>query len=112
MELTLEPTTHVPLRTDASGVIRIGRTRIPLETVLHHWQQGASPEEIVEALPALRLDDVYAVVTYILRHQEAVQEYMQQSQLEEQSAMTHLRTTARTEFRTRILARAKAKGLH
>ena len=58
MTLILEPTTTVPLRTDANGVIRVGTSRVTLETLLHVWQQGSSPEEIVEAFPVLHLDDV------------------------------------------------------
>lgn len=69
----LEP---VPLRTDAQGVIRVGGTRVTLDTVVYAFDTGASPEEIAEDYP-LRLDDVYAVITYYLRHREEVAAYLE-----------------------------------
>ena len=68
----LEP---VPLRTDDQGVIRIGSTRVRLDTVVAAFETGASAEEIAEDYP-LQLDDVYAVITYYLRHQDEVQTYL------------------------------------
>ena len=69
----LEP---VPLRTDPQGVIRIAGTRVRLDTVVYAFETGASPEEIAEDYP-LQLDDVYAVITYYLRHREEVEAYLE-----------------------------------
>ena len=74
----LEP---VPLRTDEQGVIRIGKTRVRLDTVVSAFETGASAEEIAEDYP-LQLDDVYAVITYYLRHREEVREYLHRRQQE------------------------------
>ena len=63
MSLVIE-SPAVPLRTDNDGVMRVGRTRVPLDTVVYAFNQGASPEEIVLSYPTLQLDDVYAVVNY------------------------------------------------
>lgn len=110
--LALEPTTHVPLRTDTNGVIRIGQSRVTLETLLHSWQQGASPEEIVEAFPVLQLDDVYAVITYILRHPQNIKSYLLESQLDQAKTLENSKEWfPNTDFRTRILTRANQKGL-
>jgi hypothetical protein len=38
----------VPLRADEQGVMRVGHTRVRLDTVITAWKQGASPEQIVE----------------------------------------------------------------
>jgi uncharacterized protein (DUF433 family) len=65
----LEP---IPLRTDADGVIRIAETRVTLDTVVDTFMTGASPEEIAQDFPVLRLDDLYAVITYYLRHRDEV----------------------------------------
>ena len=54
----------VPLRTDEHGVMRVGKTRVPLDTVVYTFNQGSSPEEIVMSYPSLELGDVYAVVNY------------------------------------------------
>ena len=39
---------------------------------------GASPEEIAQDFPVLRLGDVYAVVTYYLRHRSEVDAYLRE----------------------------------
>jgi uncharacterized protein (DUF433 family) len=112
MTLALEPTTAVPLRTDPNGVIRVGQSRVTLETLLHSWQQGSSPEEIVEAFPVLRLDDVYAVIAYVLRHEEDMKTYLQESKLEQGQALENIKVWfPNADFRARVLARAAAKGL-
>jgi uncharacterized protein (DUF433 family) len=69
----LEP---VPLSTDPQGVIRIAGTRVRLDTVVYAFETGGSPEEIAEDYP-LQLDDVYAVITYYLRHREEVEAYLE-----------------------------------
>lgn len=72
----------VPLRTDGHGVIRVGRTRVPLDTVIYAFNQGAAPEEIVMSYPTLKLDDVYAVVTYYLHNRTEVDSYLRQRKAE------------------------------
>lgn len=68
----------VPLRTDADGVVRVGQTRVPLDTVVTVFDLGASPEEIVQQFPALDLADVYATVGYYLRHRDEVTDYLRE----------------------------------
>jgi uncharacterized protein (DUF433 family) len=66
----------LPLHADAAGTVRLSGTRVPLETVVSVFHQGATPEEVVHRFPALDLADVYAVVGYYLRHPDEVQQYM------------------------------------
>ncbi|HET6310689.1 MAG TPA: DUF433 domain-containing protein, partial [Candidatus Nitrosotalea sp.] len=61
-------TEPIPFSNGADGVIRIAGTRVTLDTVIDTFLTGASPEEIAQNFPVLRLDDIYAVVTYYLRH--------------------------------------------
>lgn len=68
----------VPLRTDDHGVIRVGGTRVPLDTVVYSFNQGAMPEEIVMSYPSLELGDVYAVVNYYLHNRAEVDAYLSQ----------------------------------
>ena len=68
----------IPLLTDSDGVIRVGGTRVPLETVIEAFDAGATPEEIAQDFPVLRLDDLYAVITYYLRHREQVSTYLEE----------------------------------
>jgi uncharacterized protein (DUF433 family) len=70
---TVEP---VPLLMDDGGVIRVGGTRVTLDIVIEKHLEGVSAERIVEKYPALSLADVYAAISYYLRHQEEVETYM------------------------------------
>ena len=51
-----------PLRLDAAGVVRVGATRVTLESVLHAYLRGASPQVIVRRFPTLELADVHTLV--------------------------------------------------
>jgi len=81
MSLVLEAP-PVPLRTDKHGVLRVCKTRIPLDTVVYAFNQGASAEEIVMSYPSLKLGDVYAVVNYYLHNRTEVDAYLSQRQAE------------------------------
>jgi uncharacterized protein (DUF433 family) len=65
-----------PLRQDASGAWRVGESRVLLELVVRAFQDGATPETIVQRYPTLLLPDVYGVITYYLRHREDVDRYL------------------------------------
>jgi uncharacterized protein (DUF433 family) len=74
--MTLETTQTVPLTVTEGGTIRFTGSRISLDVVIHHYQQGESPEEILEAFPTLKLADIHAVISYYLNHREEVAEYL------------------------------------
>lgn len=67
-----------PLREDASGALRVGESRVLLELVLRAFQGGAPPQAIVHRYSTLALPDVYAVISYYLRHRSEVEEYLDQ----------------------------------
>ena len=76
----LETTTTVPLFTGTDGVIRVGATRVTLETVVQAFMNGSTAEEIVFQYPVLDLSDVYAVVSYYLKNRSTVEQYLQVGQ--------------------------------
>jgi uncharacterized protein (DUF433 family) len=65
-----------PLREDSSGAIRVGNSRVLLELVLEAFQDGATPEAIVQRYDTLALEDVYAVIGYYLRHRSECDRYL------------------------------------
>ena len=75
------PVESVPLQTDAYGAIRVGSTRVTLDTVIRAYRRGASAEDIARQFDALRIDDVYAVLAYYLRHREEVDAYLQEREV-------------------------------
>ena len=67
-----------PLNVDEHGVVRVGGTRVTLDTVLTAYKQHAGAEEIAEAFPVLELADVHAAIAYYLRHRQEVEAYLQE----------------------------------
>ncbi len=66
-----------PLRRDAGGTIRVGNTRVTLDTVIAAYCGGQTVDDIAEAFDTLRLADIHAVIAYYLRHREAVDAYLE-----------------------------------
>jgi uncharacterized protein (DUF433 family) len=83
----------VPLR-QVSGVVFVGDSRVTLGCVVEMFDNGASPEVIVEEYDALSLADVYAVATYYLRNRETVRTFLREQASESDAA----RESAETEF--------------
>jgi uncharacterized protein (DUF433 family) len=77
MPLTITPQ-PVPLMTTEQGDIRVVGTRIPLETIVEDYNNGASPEAMVLSYASLDLADVHAVITYYLRNKHDVDAYVQE----------------------------------
>ncbi len=65
-----------PIRIDADGAARVGGTRVLLASIVHHHQQGETPEEIHETFPGVPLADIYAAIAYSLRHQDEVDSHL------------------------------------
>jgi uncharacterized protein (DUF433 family)/flavin-binding protein dodecin len=66
----------LPLHADEAGVVRVGGTRVALDSVVAAFWSGETAEGIVERYPALRLADVYQVLGYYLLHRDAVDAYL------------------------------------
>ncbi len=73
-----------PLFTDTDGVIRVGDTRVTLDTVVSAFEEGATAEEIVYQYPTLNLADVYAVLGYYLQRRPEVETYLWRRQQQAQ----------------------------
>ena len=83
-----------PLRRDDTGTVRVGGTRVTLETVVGAWRNGSTAEQIVEAYDSLSRADVHAVISYALRHQAEVEEYL--AQQEQKSAQARAESKRRS----------------
>ena len=66
----------IPLEADGEGVVRVGGTRVTLDTVVAAFNEGATAEEIVYQYPSLDLADVYAVIAYYLQRRPEVEAYL------------------------------------
>lgn len=77
MTLQAEP---LPLHEDASGTIRVGGTRVTLESVVYAHESGSTPEEIVEDFSTLTLAHVYGALAYYHQHRDEVRQYLQRQE--------------------------------
>lgn len=66
----------IPLRTDADGVMRVGNTRVDLDSVIAAFREGATAEEIAQQYSSLQLADVYSVIGYCLHHPAEIDAYL------------------------------------
>jgi len=76
MALLIE-TQPVPLAIDADGVVRVGNTRVTLDTVIAAFLEGATAEEIAHQYPSLNLPDIYSVIGYYLKNRFEVDKYLE-----------------------------------
>lgn len=68
------------VRTDEHGVLRVGNTRVMLDSVVAAFHQGHSPETICQQYPSLGLEEVYGAIAYYLAHRQEVDEYLRRQQ--------------------------------
>lgn len=106
-------TLTIPLREDPPGVLRVGKSRVLLELVIHAFQQGKTPESIVQSYDTLDLSDVYAVVSYYMANPDPIDEYLCECDLKAEAVWKKIEASQppRESLRQLITARAKARGL-
>jgi uncharacterized protein (DUF433 family) len=105
---TIERIQTVSLIKTADGTLRIGDTRVSLESVVHHYSLGATAEEIAQKFPALKLAEVYGVISYYLANYEAVSEYLKRQEAEGDAVESEIESKFQSEtakLRNRIFAR-------
>jgi uncharacterized protein (DUF433 family) len=110
----LESTLEVPLLATEDGTIRIAGTRVSLDSVLHHYQQGATAEEIALRFPALRLADIHSCLAYFLNRSGQVEEYLarqrqQANDLQNRISADPSQQQGITQMRERIKRRQDAR---
>jgi uncharacterized protein (DUF433 family) len=95
-----------PIQADDAGVLRVGGTRVRLETVINAFNNGSTAEEILLKYPSLNLTDIYAVITYYLWSREEVDAYLEMRRQQEEAVRRENETRfPPTGVRERLLAR-------
>lgn len=104
MTLAPEPQ-QIPLR-EVNGTLRVTGTRIPLETIVYCFQQGETPEMIVQQYPTLKLADVYTLIAYYLKNREAVEAYVKSQETRAEKVRKEIEAIWPSDgIRERLLAR-------
>ena len=114
MTIALETVQTVPLTQTPEGVIRITGTRLPLDTILHHYNRGASAEEITNRFPAVSLSQVHAVLAYYLSHLAELEAYLKEQEALDAAFQKQLEADPkyqadRVEFREQLMRRWAAR---
>jgi uncharacterized protein (DUF433 family) len=110
--MTDAPTLTIPLRTDAHGAIRLGGTRVTLDTIIARYHQEDTPEAIHEGFPTITLSDIYAVIAYYLANRDEVDAYLERRREEGERIRQEVEADYSPEMRamtTRLRAQLDAK---
>ena len=98
--------TTVPLTAGEAGVLLVAGTRVPLDTVIYAFNEGATPEEIAQNFPTLDLAAIYAVVSYYLQNRQEVEQYLGQRKVQREELKKELQARFNPHgIRERLLAR-------
>ena len=76
---SVKPDVDLPdlLTCTLQGTWRIAGTRVSLDSVIHSFWEGATPEEICQDFPSLSLAQVYGAIAYYLKQRDKVDAYLQ-----------------------------------
>ena len=74
--------TDSPLHLDDRGAIRVIGSRITLDTLVHRFQIGDTPEDLHEGFPSLSLDQIKGVIGWYLNHTAEADEYLAKGEAE------------------------------
>ena len=96
----------LPVVPDADGVLRVGGTRVRLETIVNAFQLGCTAEEILFKYPSLELGDIYGIITAYLRHPAEIGPYLESRRLKIEKSDREIESRSpAAEARERLLAR-------
>jgi len=99
-------TLSVPLARWDDGSIRVGGTRVLLDTVVTAFNLGDSAEEIADNHGKMPLDVIYATIAFYLAHRSEVDLYVAKRQAEAEVILAAIETAHPTgELRRRLLER-------
>jgi uncharacterized protein (DUF433 family) len=107
---SFETVQTVPLRLTEDGTIRVADSRVSLESVVHQFKQGATPEQIAQMFPAIKLADIYSVIAYYLNNRDTIDAYLAKQEAEADTIQQQLESATGyqqrvAEIRNRLLAR-------
>src|SRR5436305_1660439 len=78
MTLMLEAKTY--LREDEHGVLRVGDTRVSLDSVIYAFAQGHAPEIIRRQYSTVSLEEIYGALAFYLANRDEVDRHLARQQ--------------------------------
>jgi uncharacterized protein (DUF433 family) len=113
--IKLEASIQAPLTQWDDGSIRITGSRVPIDTIIHHFKLGATAEEINYKFPSLQLSDLYGVIYYYLLNRQLLDQYLSDQETEADGVQQRLESDSeyqqwRADMVNRLLARNAEKN--
>ncbi|SRR5579871_6349137 len=93
--------------------IRVKGTRVDIDVLLDAFNQGVSAERIQQSFPTVTREQVYAAITYYLRNQQELDDYLRRGRAFDEAAYQEWKATHQTsalEERLRKLRETSAPG--
>ncbi len=101
-------TSEIKLTETEARVLRVGDSRVSLDTVILAFGQGSTPEQIVEDYDSLELAEVYAVISYYLQNREEVESYLAKRKVERERLRRQIESRSNPQgIREKLLARRR-----
>ncbi len=99
-----------PFRWDEAGGIRIGQSRVTLDSLLAAYHSGSTPEEIAVQYSILHLEEIYSAIAYYLSHPQQIDSYLEQRhRKQEQQRSEFVQQYNLANLRQRLLDRLSLK---
>ncbi len=95
-----------PVRVDEGGGLKVGNTRVSLDSVVYAFNRGEDAVEIQNNFDTLSLAEVHAAIAYYLHNRKKVDQYLEfrRMEFERLRAENHAQEPNRL-MREKILAR-------
>jgi uncharacterized protein (DUF433 family) len=79
-----------PYIEERDGGLYLAGTRVSLDSVVISFEEGDSPERIVQSFSTLKLSQVYGAIAYYLENEETINEYIAEGERELQRSVPPL----------------------
>jgi uncharacterized protein (DUF433 family) len=97
-----------PYIEERNGGLYVAGTRVSLDSVVIRFEEGASPERIVQSFPTLKLSQVYGAIAWYLENEAMIKEYIAEGQRELERSVPPLSQTNPGLFARLAAARRQA----
>jgi uncharacterized protein (DUF433 family) len=64
---------------DDDATIRIKGHRVGIDLIIERYKAGETPEHIQSHFSTIRLEDIYATITYYLHHRERLDKWLEET---------------------------------
>jgi len=92
------------------GVFKVGDTRVSLDTVVYHFNNGSDAAEIQRDYDAMSLAQVHAAIAFYLHNKDKVDKYLAEREIYRAKIRKELEANySRSGMREMLLARQKSK---